>query len=203
MRQQIQLQSREIHMTCSQTNPYVSSCPYALSHFLSNDSKGKISSVSSKGKSYNIKPEQFARRWRTSLECATRTIDKTEQRALPDWTRVQGDRRFRPTQMQLRYPRINCEIYCDVKFGPCKSLEGNTCLAIYATRFQWAKAYPLSEERHIHQSLSYLFRDVGFPSALIPDGASSLTKGEFKRVANKAQAPIYPLEPFNPNQSTA
>jgi len=51
--------------------------------------------------------------------------------------------------------------------------------------------------------LSCLLRDVGFPSALIPDGATSLTKGEFKRVASKAQVPIYPLEPFNPNQSTA
>jgi len=80
-------------------------------------------------------------------------------------------------------------------------LEGNTCLVIYATRLQWAKAYPLSEERNAHQSLFYLFRDVGFPSALIPDGATSLTKGEFKRVANKTQVPIYPLEPFN--QSTA
>jgi len=171
--------------------------------FLSNDSKGKISSVQSKGKSYTIKPEQLARRWRTSLECAARTLNKMEQRALRDWTRVHGDRRFRPTQLQLRYPRVNCEIYCDIKFGPCKSLEGNTCLAVYATRFQWAKAYPLTEERNVHHSLSHLFRDIGFPNALIPDSATSLTRGEFKKVASKAQVPIYPLEPFNPNQFTA
>jgi len=199
MRQQVQLQCREIDTIFTRTNPYVSSYPYALSQLLSNDHKGKISSVLSKGKSSMIRPEQLARRWRTSLECAARTIDKIEQRALRDWTRVQGDRRFRPTQMQLRYPRVSCEIYCDIKFDPCRSLEGNTCLAVYATRFQWAEAYPLTEERNAHQSLSYLFRDVGFPSALIPDGATSLTKGEFKRVASKAQVPIYPLEPFNPN----
>jgi len=203
MRQQVQLQCREIDTIFTQTNPYVSSYPYALSQLLSNDHKGKISNVQSKGKSYMIKPEQLARRWRTSLECAPRTLNKTEQRALRDWTRVHGDGRFRPTQVQLRYPRVNCEIYCDIKFGPCRSLEGNTCLPVYATRFQWAKAYPLTEERNVHHSLSHLFRDVGFPNALIPDSATSLTRGKFKKVASKAQVPIYPLEPFNPNQSTA
>jgi len=147
--------------------------------------KGQVSGVSSKGKSYLIKPEQLVRRWRTSLECARRTIEKTEQRALRDWRTVRGDRHF--ALHKLKYPRLNCEVFCDIKFGLCKSLEGNKCLAIYATRFQWATASPLSEKRYVHQSLSYLFRDVGFPSALIPDGASSLTQGEFRRIANKAQ----------------
>ena len=90
-----------------------------------------------------------------------------------------------------------------MKFGPCRSLEGNRCLAVYATKFQWAKAYPLTEEKHVHHSLTNLFRDVGFPTAIIPDNAASLTKGEFKRIASRAQVPIYPLEPYSPNQSTA
>ena len=45
--------------------------------------------------------------------------------------------------------------------------------------------------------------DVGFPSAIVSDNAASLTKGEFKKIAGRAQVPIYPLEPYNPNQSTA
>jgi len=45
MRQQVQLQCREIDTIFTQTNPYVSSCPYALSQLLSYDHKGKISSV--------------------------------------------------------------------------------------------------------------------------------------------------------------
>jgi len=94
-------------------------------------------------------------------------------------------------------------MYCDIKYGPCKSLEGNTCLAVYATKFQWAKAYPLPEEKYVSHSLTNLFRDVGFPTAIIPDSAASLTKDEFKKVAGRAQVPIYPLEPYNPNQSTA
>ena len=101
IRQQILLKRREIDTLITYPNPYVSSCPFALSQLLS-DMKGKISSVRTDGKSYIIKPEQLARRWRTSLDCATRTSNKTEQRALRDWSKVHGDRHFRPTQIQLR-----------------------------------------------------------------------------------------------------
>ncbi len=92
--------------------------------FIRNDADLSVGSL--------ILSEQLARRWRTSLECATRTLNKTEQRALRDWTRVQGDRCFRPTQLQLRYPRINCVMYCDVKvwtlqvFGR-KHVLGSVC----------------------------------------------------------------------------
>jgi len=202
IRRQVLSSKREIHSLMPYPNPYVSSCPIGLSQIISHFEQ-KVCGVKTSEKSYLIKPGQLARRWRTSLECATRTLNKTEQRALRNWTRVQGDRRFRPTYLQLRYPRINCVMYCDVKYGPCKSLEGNTCLAVYATKFQWAKAYPLSEEKYVSHSLTNLFRDVGFPAAIIPDSAASLTKGEFKKVASRAQVSIYPLEPYNPNQSTA
>ena len=86
--------------------------------------------------------EQLARRWGTSLECATRTLNKTEQRALRDWTRVQGDRRFRPTQLQLRYPRINCVMYCDVKYGPASLWK--------ETRAWQFMRLSFSEQRLIH-----------------------------------------------------
>ena len=145
IRRQVLSSEREIDSLITYPNPYVSSCPIALSQIISHFEQ-KVCSVKTSGKSYLIKPEQLARRWRTSLECATRTLNKTEQRTLRDWTRVQGDRRFRPTQLQLRYPRINCVMYCDVKYGPCKSLEGNTCVTVYATKFQWAKASVLRRE---------------------------------------------------------
>lgn len=76
-------------------------------------------------------------------------------------------------------------------------------LGCLRTKFQWAKAYPLLEEKYVSHSLTNLFRDVGIPTAIIPDSATSLTKGEFKKVASTAQVRIYPLEPYNPNQSTA
>ncbi|CAJ1957701.1 unnamed protein product [Cylindrotheca closterium] len=105
-----------------------------------------IRSMKTSGKSYLIKPDQLARRWRTSIECARRTLEKTTQRAVRDWSVVQGSCRFRPVQYQLEYPRLKTNVYVDVKFGPCKSAEGNTCVAVYATPVQWARAYPLNKE---------------------------------------------------------
>ena len=162
-----------------------------------------IRAVSSSGKSYLVTPDMLARRFKISLETAKRTLDATTQRAVRDWSVVKGARRFRPVQFQLEYPRIKLPVYVDIKFGPCKSVEGNTCLAIYATAVQWARGYPLKNERDVHTTLSKLFRQFGFPSALIPDDAQSLTQGEFKKTANKGQVPIMPIEPHNPNQNLA
>jgi len=61
----------------------------------------------------------------------------------------------------------------------------------------------LEAEREIHTSLSKLFRQFGFPKALIPDHAKSLTQGDFRKTANKVQVPIFPLEPYQPNQNLA
>ena len=106
-------------------------------------------------------------------------------------------------QLQLEYPRLRCEMFCDVKFGPCRSLEGHTCVAVYATSFQWARGYALKKEQDAHTSLPKMYRQFGFPKALIPDSALSLTQGEFRRCANKAQIPIHALEPYRPNQNLA
>jgi len=46
-----------------------------------------------------------------------------------------------------------------------------------------------ARNENVHHSLSHLFRDVGFRTALIPDSAASLTKGKFKKVASRAQVP--------------
>ncbi|CAJ1953563.1 unnamed protein product [Cylindrotheca closterium] len=43
-----------------------------------------IRSMKTSRKSYLIKPEQLACRWRTSIECARRTLEKTTQRAVRD-----------------------------------------------------------------------------------------------------------------------
>ncbi|CAJ1954236.1 unnamed protein product [Cylindrotheca closterium] len=138
-----------------------------------------INGVKTDGKSYLVKPEQLARRWRISLECARRTLQKTTQRALRDWTKVEGSRQFCPTQFQLEYPRLRADIWADNKQGPCVSAEGNKYVAVYAAACQWACCYALKKE------------------------SESLTVGEFQRVANKAQVPIHPSKPYNPDQNLA
>ena len=71
------------------------------------------------------------------------------------------------------------------KKGPCKSVEGNLYVAVYATACQWARAYPLKRKQDVSDLLKWLFRHVGFPKVLRPDDAQSLTGGEFKWIANK------------------
>jgi len=100
-------------------------------------------------------------------------------------------------------PRLRLDIWADVKKGPCKSVEGNLYVAVYAAACQLACAYPLKREQDVSDSLKWLFRHVGFLKVLCPDDAQSLTGGEFKRIANKAQVPIHPSEPHNPNQNLA
>ena len=74
---------------------------------------------------------------------------------------------------------------------------------MYATPVQWAQGYPLAKESDVHTTLAKLFWQFGFPKALIPDDAKSLTQGEFCKAANKAQVPILPIEPHQPNQNLA
>jgi len=151
-----------------------------------------VCGVKSSGKSYLVKPDKLSQIWQTGLNIAAETLKKTTQHAVRDWSSVTGARRVRPTQFQLEYPRIRCDVYADVKYGPCKSIDGNTCLAVYATDFCWSRAYPLKTESDVSHTLKKLFRHIGFPKAIRPDDAQSLTQGEFKRVANKAQVPILP-----------
>jgi hypothetical protein len=186
----------------SATNPYLNCCIASLASKMEVSVQAEIDAVISSGKTFYIKAEHLARRWRMSIECARRTLNKTSQRAVRDWT-TKGSRRFRPVQLQLEYPRIRADVYCDVKFGPCKSLEGNTCLAVYATKYQWARAYPLKKESDVSYTLPKLFRQFGFPKALRPDLAQSLTGGAFLKTSNKAQVPILPIEPFAHNQNIA
>ena len=61
----------------------------------------------------------------------------------------------------------------------------------------------MKAERDAHDSLKHLFCEIGFPRVLKPDHAQSLTEGEFRRVANRAQVPIHSHEPYHPNQNLA
>lgn len=182
---------------------YKSVCHESLPTSLEGKVHCTMAGVKTDGKSHLIQPDHLARRWRISLECARRTLQKTTQRAVRDWTNVTGSRRFRPTQFQLEYPRLRADFWADVKQGPCVSIEGNKYVAVYAAACQWARGYGLKSESDVSGSLKNLFRDVGFPRVLRPDDAESLTGGEFKRVANKAQVPIHPSEPYHPDQNLA
>ena len=146
-----------------------------------------------------VGPEDLARRWGIGIETARKTLDKTTQLAVRNFTESMGGRRLKPIHYQLKYQRLRCDMYVDVYMGKCKSLRGNTCATVYCTPYHWIRFDPMPERKDAHKTLDSLFQNVGIPSALIPDNARELIKGEFKRKATRASCPIYPIEPYTPN----
>lgn len=159
-----------------------------------------LKSVTRKG---TITAEELSRRWRCGLETAKRTLEKTTQRAVRDFSDTRGMRRLKPTAYQLKYPRLRTEFYTDTYFGPCVSLEGNKCCQIYASKYQWCRAFPMKSKGDAHLTQDKLFRTVGLPTAIIPDYAMELTQGQFLRNAQRAQVQILPVEPYMHNLNFA
>jgi hypothetical protein len=162
-----------------------------------------ISSTQSRRRKGAVTAEELAKRWHIGLETARKTIEKTTQRAVRNFTETVGSRRLKPYAYQLRYPRINVEMYCDLIIGHVKSLNGNQYAMIYCTPFHWMCVDPVKEKSDAHYTLDNLFRRVGFPRVLIPDNAKELTEGDFKRKALKAQVPIKPVEAYTKNANIA
>ena len=162
-----------------------------------------IAGIQTANRKGTVTAEELSRRWRCGLETAKRTIEKTTQRAVRDFTDSRGMRRLKPTAYQLKYPRLRTEFYTDTYFGPCTSLEGNKCCQIYASKFQWCRAFPMRSKGDAHLTQDKLFRTVGIPTAIIPDYALELTQGQFLRNAQRAQVQILPVEPYMHNMNFA
>ncbi|GAX26404.1 hypothetical protein FisN_UnNu099, partial [Fistulifera solaris] len=159
--------------------------------------------ISTKNRKAYVTPEDLAKRWSIGIETARRTLQRTTQRAIRDFSTVSGTRRLKPFAYQLRYPRLNTEMYCDILVGTCVSLLGNKYAAVYCTPFHWICVDPIEKKSDAHYTLDNLFRRVGVPHTLIPDNAGELTAGEFKRKAQRVQATIRPIEAHTPNANLA
>jgi len=82
-----------------------------------------INAVQSKKRKGTVGPEELARRWGIGIEKARRTIERTTQLAVRDLSNpTLGTRRLKPHAQMLRHRRLDVEMYCDIKPGPCKSL---------------------------------------------------------------------------------
>jgi hypothetical protein len=164
----------------------------------------KISgTTTTKTRSGFVSPEALAKRWGIGLEAAKKTVEVTTQRAVRDLESATGTRRLKPYAAQLRYKRLDTEMFSDIFYGPCRSLEGNKFAVVYATRFHWTHVYPVKSRTEAHYSLDDLFRRHGVPVTLIPDNAGELTGGEYKKKAQKAQCHLAPIEAYTPNQNFA
>ena len=167
------------------------------------DSEQSVSAITTKNRKAYVTPEALAKRWSIGIETARNTLKRTTQRAIRDFSTVSGTRRLKPFAYQLRYPRLNTEMYCDILVGTCVSLMGNKYAAVYCTPFHWICVDPIEKKSDAHYTLDNLFRRVGVPHTLIPDNAGELTAGDFRRKAMKAQSAIRPIEAHTPNANLA
>lgn len=190
---------RSISVAYDEYSFYVALGDSILHQHAASDLSRSMSQMTSSSRRYEVTPEKLAMRWRCSVEVARRTLETTTQRAVHDFTNIIGGRKLRATQYQLKYPRLSRELYCDVWYGPCKSLEGNTCAVVYAASCQWSRVFPIKKRDEVHLSLDQLFRAIGFPEAIVPDYAKELTKGKFLSKAQQAQVAIHPVEPYMHN----
>jgi Fe-S-cluster containining protein len=167
------------------------------------DSTQGVAAIKTAQRKGTVSAEELSRRWRCGIETAQRTLNRTTQRAVRDFTDGRGMRRLKPTAYQLKYPRLRTELYTDTYYGPCVSLEGNKYCQIYASRFQWCRAFPMKAKSDAYLTQDKLFRTVGLPAAIIPDYAMELTQGKFLKNAQRAQVHILPVEPYMHNLNFA
>jgi len=92
------------------------------------------------------------------LETARKTLDKTTQVAVRNFTESMGRRRLKPIHYQLKYRRLRCERYVDVYIVKCKSLRGNKVATVSCTPFHWIRFDPTPERRDAHKTLDSLFQ---------------------------------------------
>lgn len=163
-----------------------------------------ISATQSIRRKGTVKPADLAKRWRISLELATRTIEQTTQKGVRDFVHMSGSRRLRHLTQQLAYRPLNAVCYSDTMFAQVSSLFNKfTCAQIFCTDFGWTKVYPMKTKAEAHLTLDMLHHQYGAFKVMIPDNAKEMILGEFRDKLRKAGTIIAPIEAYRPNQNKA
>ena len=166
-------------------------------------SKVLASAKSTKQRAGFVDAQQLAKNWKIGVDAAKRTVEATTQLAVRDFSTVSGGRRLKPAHWVLKRKRIQADVYTDTLYGRCKSLRGNTHAQIFATPFQFVRAFPMASKGDAHYALDDFFDQVGVPQVMIPDGAKEMTQGDFVKKCRKAQCPMHPVEAYTPNLNAA
>jgi hypothetical protein len=174
--------------------------PDMLEEAIKNISTTATLPLSKKGK---ILPEELAKRWCIGVDTAKKTLECTTQLAIRDFSHTTGGRRLNPYSYQLKYPRLNVEMYTDILIGRTKSLLGNNIAQVYATPFHWVAVYLMESRSDAHYTLDTLFRRVGLPRVMMPGIAKEMTEGHFKKKVLRAGAALHPIEAYTPNSNLA
>ena len=88
----------------------------------------------------------LAKRWGITPEKAQKTIQATTQRGIRTMLHPSLSRRFRMNDQNLCYHCLAHPVFSDMMFASTVSRRGNRCAQVYATDFEWARAFPMASK---------------------------------------------------------
>ena len=141
---------------------------------------------------------QLVNNWGIGLEAARRTINATTQRVVRTVAHPSLSRRFRTNDRQLRYRRINAEMFTDTGESNTISKRGNKYTQFFSMPFGWVRAFPMPKKSCAHDALSLLFKRDGVPSTMVMDGSKEQTLGKFATKCRQAGCHVKQTEPYSP-----
>jgi hypothetical protein len=85
-----------------------------------------------------------------------------------------------------------------------ESMRANKHAQIFATRFEWCRAFPIKakSEAH-HEAVSTRFTRDGAPDVMVMDGAGEQTLGNFRKKCREASCNTKQTEPHSPWMNAA
>ena len=157
----------------------------------------QVAFTSTKGNSESA-INQLVKNWGIGIEAAKRTVNATTQRVVRTVAHPSLSRRFRSNDRQLRYKRINAEMFTDTGEAQTVSKRGNKYIQFFSMPFGWVRAFPMPKKSCAHEALSLLFKRDGVPSTMVMDGSKEQTLGQFKSKCRQAGCHVKQTEPYSP-----
>ena len=174
------------------------------SNILIHDCDNRLVSALSSTAKNTLTPTQLARKWRTSLKIAKRTLASTTHRCIR--TTGQLTRRFRTDKAHMRYRRMatgHGRFYVDTLFSKVKSIRGFTCGNLFTNKMGFRKFIPMEKEGQTPHSLQKFITVVGLPHAIHSDGAKVFRHGDFSKKCRQYDISQSFVEPYSPWQNRA
>ena len=141
---------------------------------------------------------QLVNNWGIGIEAAKRTVKATTQRVVRTVAHPSLSRRFRTNDRQLRYRRINAEMFTDTGEANTISKRGNRYTQYFSMPFGWVRAFSMPKKSCAHDALSLLFKKDGVPSTMVMDGSKEQTLGSFRAKCRQAGCHVKQTEPYSP-----
>ena len=162
-----------------------------------------ISVSTTSNRSSTIRPQDLMKRWGIGLETAKQTLNVTTQRGIRTVANPAISRRFRTNDRQLRYRRLNADLFTDTLKAKTKSFRGNEYAQAYGTPFKWARFHPIQKRDQAHHTLGILFARDGYPPNIICDNAMEQVGGVFRRKCTETGIHMKTTEPHTPWSNAA